>query len=54
MERQGSATASSRLIFTEKAFSLEAAIRSAIADVKSAGYEVERAEIEAQAMPELV
>ena len=33
--------------------SLEAAIRSAIADVKSAGYKVERAEIEAQAMPEL-
>ena len=33
--------------------SLEAAIRSAIADVKSAGYEVERAEIEAEAMPQL-
>ena len=52
MEHQG-ATASSRLIFTERAIPFEAAIRSAIADVKSAGYEVERAEIEAEAMPEL-
>ena len=33
--------------------SLKAAICSAITDVKSAGYEVERAKIEAEAMPEL-
>ena len=39
--------------FRREGDSLEAAIRSAIADVKSAGYEVERAEIEAQAMPQL-
>ena len=34
--------------------SMEAAIRSAIANVKAAGYEVERAEIEAEAMSQLV
>ncbi len=39
--------------FHREGNSLEASIRSAIADVKSAGYEVERAEIEAEAMPEL-
>ena len=39
--------------FHREGNSLEAAIRSAIADVKSAGYEVERAEIEAKAIPEL-
>ena len=39
--------------FRREGDSLETAIRSAIADVKSAGYEVERAEIEAEAMPEL-
>lgn len=38
--------------FHREADSLEAAIRSAIANVKSAGYEVERAEIEAEAMPQ--
>ena len=39
--------------FHREGDSLEAAIRSAIADVKSAGYEVKRVEIEAEAMPEL-
>lgn len=37
--------------FHREGNSLEAAIQSAIANVKSAGYEVERAEIEAEAMP---
>jgi len=32
--------------------SLEEAIRSAIANVRSAGYEVERVEIEAEAVPQ--
>ena len=40
--------------FCREGNSLEAAIRSAIADVKSVGYEVERAEIEVEAMPELL
>ena len=35
--------------FHRKADSLEEAIRSAIANVKAAGYEVERVEIEAEA-----
>lgn len=39
--------------FHREGNSLEAAIRSAISDVKSAGYEVGRTEIEAEAMPEL-
>lgn len=38
--------------FHRKGNSLEAAIQSAIANVKSAGYETERAEIEAEAMPQ--
>lgn len=38
--------------FHREANSLEEAIRSAIANVKSAGYEVERVEIEAEAMAE--
>ena len=38
--------------FHREAESLEAAIRSAIAHVKSAGYEVERVEIEADLMPQ--
>lgn len=38
--------------FHREANSLEEAIRSAIANVKSAGYEVERVEIEAEAMPQ--
>ena len=38
--------------FHHNARSLEEAIRSAIEDVKSAGYEVERVEIEARAMPQ--
>lgn len=36
--------------FHRQASSLEEAIQSAIANVKSAGYEVERVEIEAEAM----
>ncbi|MFT5370215.1 MAG: hypothetical protein ACI8V2_005197 [Candidatus Latescibacterota bacterium] len=40
--------------FHREGNSLEAAIHSAIANVKSAGYEVERAEIEAEAMPQVV
>ncbi len=38
--------------FHRGANSLEEAIRSAIANVKSAGYEVERVEIEAEAVPQ--
>ena len=38
--------------FHREAESLESAIRSAIAHVKSAGYEVERVEIEADTMPQ--
>jgi hypothetical protein len=38
--------------FHRTASTLEAAINSAIANVKSAGYEVERVEIEAGAMPQ--
>jgi hypothetical protein len=38
--------------FHRKAPSLESAIQSAISNVKSAGYEVERVEIDAEAMPE--
>lgn len=38
--------------FHREADSLESAIQSAIANVRSAGYEVERAEIEADAMPQ--
>ena len=38
--------------FHREGDSLEAAIRSAIVNVKAAGYEVERAEIEAEAMPQ--
>jgi hypothetical protein len=38
--------------FHREGISLESAIRSAITNVKSAGYEVERAEIEAEAMPQ--
>ena len=38
--------------FHREATSLEEAIRSAIADVKSASYEVERVEIEAEAVPQ--
>ena len=37
--------------FHRQADSLEAAIGSTIENVKSAGYEVERVEIEAEAMP---
>ena len=40
--------------FHREGSSMEAAIRSAIANVKSAGYEVERAEIEVEAMPQPV
>jgi hypothetical protein len=40
------------LRFHRQAESLETAIRSAIANVKSAGYEVDRAEIDAKAMPQ--
>lgn len=40
--------------FHREGNSLEAAIHSAIANVKSAGYEIERAEIEAEAMPQVV
>ena len=36
--------------FHREAVSLEAAIRSAIADVRTAGYEVTRVEIEAEAV----
>ena len=39
--------------FHREGNSLEAAIRSATANVKSAGYEVARAEIVAQAMPQV-
>jgi hypothetical protein len=38
--------------FHRNASSLEAAIQSAIANVKSAGYQVERVEITADAMPQ--
>jgi hypothetical protein len=38
--------------FTRAAASLEDAINSAIANVKSAGFETERVEIEADAMPQ--
>jgi len=38
--------------FHREADSLETAIRSAIANVKSAGYEVERVEIEADTIPQ--
>jgi len=38
--------------FHRKAGSLEEAIRSAISDVKTAGYQVERVEIAAEAMPQ--
>jgi hypothetical protein len=38
--------------FHREADSLESAIRSAIANVKTAGYEVERVEIEADTMPQ--
>lgn len=38
--------------FHREANSIEEAIRSAIANVKSAGYEVERVEIEAEAVPQ--
>ena len=38
--------------FHREANSLEEAIRSSIANVKSAGYEVERVEIEAEAVPQ--
>jgi hypothetical protein len=40
--------------FHREATSLEEAIRSAIANVKSAGYEVERVEIETEAVPQPV
>jgi len=40
--------------FHREAASLEEAIRSAIANVKAAGCEVERVEIEAEAMPQSV
>lgn len=39
--------------FTREADSLEHAIASAIDDVKRAGYDIERAEIQADAMPQL-
>lgn len=38
--------------FHREADSLESALRSAIANVKSAGYEVERVEINADTMPQ--
>ena len=38
--------------FHREADSLETALRSAIANVKSAGYEVERVEINADTMPQ--
>ncbi|MEX2142709.1 MAG: hypothetical protein WD894_25870 [Pirellulales bacterium] len=38
--------------FHREAPSLEAAIQSTIANVKSAGYEVERVEIDAEAIPQ--
>lgn len=38
--------------FNREAHSLEAAINSAIKNVKAAGYDVERVEIEASAMPQ--
>jgi len=38
--------------FHREGHSLEEAIRSAITNVKSAGYEVERVEIEAEAVPQ--
>ena len=38
--------------FHREANSIEEAIRSAIANVKSAGYDVERVEIEAEAVPQ--
>ena len=38
--------------FHRESDSLEEAIRSAISNVKSAGYEVERVEIEAEAVPQ--
>lgn len=38
--------------FHREADSLEAAIRSAIAHVRTAGYEVERVQIEADTMPQ--
>lgn len=38
--------------FHREAHSLEAAIHSAIKNVRSAGYDVERVEIEADAMPQ--
>ena len=40
--------------FSREGDSLEAAILSAIADVKSAGYDVDRAEIEAEAIAHAV
>jgi len=40
--------------FHREGNSMEAAIRSAISDVKTAGYEVERAEIAAEAMSQPV
>jgi hypothetical protein len=40
--------------FSRDGSDLESAIRSAIADVKSAGYEVERVEIEAATMAQSV
>jgi hypothetical protein len=40
------------IAFHREAESLEAAIRSAIANVKSAGYEVERVLIEVDTMPQ--
>ena len=40
--------------FHREGNSMEAAIRSAIANVESAGYEVEKAEIAPEAMPQLV
>jgi len=38
--------------FTREAHSLEEAIRSAVANVIAAGYQVERVEIEGEAMPQ--
>jgi hypothetical protein len=40
------------IVFHRHGDSLEAAIHSAISNVKSAGYEVERVEIDAEAMPQ--
>ena len=40
------------IFFHRKASSLEAAIQSAIANVKQAGYKVEHIEIEASAIPQ--